>query len=85
MGKFWNLKYVPNLSSRGYCDPPEKKNKAIVIWQGLKGQELLEVLLHEMLHSLAFKAFSEEFVTEAADDMSRAIWKELKAKGYLQE
>ena len=85
MGKFWNLRYVPQLSLRGYCDSPENKNKEIVIWQGLKGQELLEVLVHEMLHACAYKALSEEFVTEAADDISRAIWKELKAKGYLQE
>lgn len=84
-GRFWNVKYVPNLGSRGHCDPPTKKNKEIIIWQGLRGQELMEVLLHEMIHCVMFNELDEDFVTEIADDISRAIWKELNAKGYLKD
>jgi hypothetical protein len=84
-GKYWEVKYVPNLGSRGLCDPPTKKNKTVTIWQGLKGQELMEVLLHELIHCVMYRELDEDFVTEVADDISRAIWKELKAKGYLKD
>jgi hypothetical protein len=83
-GKYWDVVYVPNLSSRGKCDPPEKKGKKITVHMSMRGQELMEILIHECLHGIWFKGFSEEFVTEAADDISRLIWKELKAKGYLK-
>lgn len=82
-GKMWNVRYAPNLKDRGHCDPPDKKNKSIIIKQGLKGQELMELLIHEMLHCLLFLELDEDFVVMAADDISRALWKELKAKGYI--
>lgn len=85
LGKIWNVRYAPNLKDRGHCDPPDKKNKSIIIKQGLKGEELMEVLIHELLHSCWFKGFSEEVVTEMAEDISRAVWKEMKAKGYIND
>lgn len=84
-GKMWNIKYASNMKNRGYCDPPDKKNKSITIKKNLKGQELMEVLLHEMLHGILFAELDEQFVTMIADDISRALWKELKAKGYINE
>lgn len=83
-GKIWNVRYVPNMINRGSCDHPNSKNKSITIKQGLKGVELMEVLLHEMLHSCAWD-LDEEVITEMADDISRALWKELKSKGYISE
>jgi hypothetical protein len=84
-GKIWNIKYASNMKNRGYCDPPDKKNKSITIKKNLKGQELMEVLLHECLHAVLHHELDEDYVLTVADDISRAIWKELKAKGYINE
>jgi hypothetical protein len=75
-GKMWNVRRVPNLgNARGSCDPPTKPNKEIKILSSLRGQEFLEVLLHEILHA-ALWDLDEEAVSETAEDAARAIWRE---------
>jgi hypothetical protein len=75
LGKRWALKFVPNLGEdRGNIDGPHKTHKAIRIWQGLKDQERLEVLIHEMMHAAGWH-LEEEYVEEFADDLSRILWR----------
>ena len=75
-GKMWNVRRVPNLgNARGSCDPPTKPNKEIKILSSLRGQEFLEVLLHEILHA-ALWDLDEQAVSETAEDAARAIWRE---------
>lgn len=74
LGKEWDLKYCHNLSDRGRCDSPHTTNKTIRIWGGLKGEEELEVLLHEMLHA-AFWQIDEEYIESAAKDISKILYR----------
>lgn len=74
LGKVWRLEFCDRLSDRGRCDSPTTKAKAIRVWSGLKGQEELEVLLHEMLHA-AFWQVDEEFIDGSARDISAALYR----------
>jgi hypothetical protein len=77
-GKYWNIRRVSNLgNARGSCDPPTKPNKEIKLLSSLRGQELLEVMLHEILHA-ALWDLDEEAIEETAEDAARAIWKEME-------
>lgn len=74
-GRHWNLTFVPNLGpNRGVCDSPTTPGKAIKIQSGLKGEELLEVLIHEALHACAWN-LDEDAVTVTAEDIARMLWK----------
>lgn len=72
--KLWNLRFVPNLSKNGDCDPPDAKGKEIRIWQGTAGQERLETVIHELLHAGNWH-LAEEFVAEFATDAARILWR----------
>jgi hypothetical protein len=68
---------VPYLgNARGSCDPPTKRNKKIRILKSLKGEELLEVRLHEIFHAGLWD-IDEEVIAELARDAARACWKEM--------
>lgn len=72
-GKRWNLRRVPYLGNkRGDCDSPDTPHKEIRILSGLKGQELLEVLLHELLHAADWTK-DESFVENVARDMAKVV------------
>lgn len=73
LGKVWDLRFVPNLSNRGDCDSPDTKNKKIRILSSLKGEERLEVIVHELLHASNHHLFSEEWVEQAAKDIARTL------------
>lgn len=78
------MRRVSNLgNARGSCDPPTKPNKEIRIISSLKGQELLEVMLHEILHA-ALWDLDEQAIEETAEDAARAIWKEMFLEGKKQ-
>lgn len=77
LGKFWSLRFVPTLGSaenpkRGDCDPPEATSKSLRVLSGLRGEDQLEVLIHEMLHAADWHR-SEEWVAEVSKDMARAL------------
>lgn len=74
LGKYWRLRFAPNLANRGDCDPPNKPGKEIRIGSSLRGEERLEVLLHEMLHAAGWH-IDEGFVEEFARDAARAVWR----------
>jgi len=74
--RFWALRFLPMLdgNDRGQCDAPTKRAKAIRIRSDLRGEERLEILIHEMLHA-AFWDMDEEPVEESAADIARALWR----------
>lgn len=80
MGKVWNLRFAVNMAREkgqalGDCDAPDTVNKEIRIASHLKGEEKLDVILHEILHCAAWHVFDEGFVNQAATDMARALWR----------
>lgn len=73
--KRWNLvfKNLRNQKRRGYCEAPHEKNKEIVIDSRLRGQERLQVIVHELIHAMGWH-LDEEFVQESGDDLGRVLW-----------
>lgn len=59
----------------GWCDPPDKPGKAITVSDDrLLPADELEVILHEALHACAWD-HKEEWVTQAAADLARLLWR----------
>jgi len=73
--KRWKLRFVPTLAKdkRGDIDPPETVGKTIRVLSGLKGQEKLEIIIHESLHA-AFWFLDEEYVHTFAEDIAKVLW-----------
>lgn len=61
-------------TDRGLCDAPYNKNKHILVHEDLRGEERLEVLIHEMLHAGVWD-LAEEAVGETARDIARVLTK----------
>ena len=74
LNKRWRLRFAPNLANRGDCDGPAAKHKEIRVLSGLRGEERLEVLIHEMLHAAGWH-IDEAFVEQFARDVARALWR----------
>ena len=74
MGKRWKLRFARLKNDHGSCDPPDEAAKEIVIDEAASGCNLLETLIHEMLHAANWH-LDEEFVTRCAADMGKVLWK----------
>lgn len=78
IGKKWRLVRTPQRGgtekSLGDCEGPHVAGKKIRVDPGLVGEKELEVLIHEFLHASDWHR-SEEWVTEAAQDIARALWR----------
>ncbi len=75
LGKRWRLRFVPNLgTNRGDCDPPNQRAKEIRVAAGLRGEERLEVLIHELVHAAGWH-IDEGFVERFAADAARVLWR----------
>lgn len=74
LGKVWRLRFAPNMANRGDCDPPCQRGKEIRISSSLRGEERLEVLIHELLHAAGWH-IDESFVERFAADAARALWR----------
>jgi hypothetical protein len=73
LGKYWNLRRVPNLgSNKGICQHPDSAAKEIHIQSGLRGEQLLETVIHEVLHAANWH-LDEEFVTDFARDVTKIL------------
>lgn len=79
-GRVWRFLRVPLPVMRkkygmrgalGFCDAPDKKNKKIVVAEGLPPQKEQEIVMHELLHAAAWHR-SEEWVEQIAKDITRA-------------
>lgn len=74
LGKVWCLRFAPNMANRGDCDEPDQRDKEIRIASNLRGEERLEVLLHELVHAADWN-LDESFVGQFASDAARALWR----------
>ena len=74
LGKRWRLRWAANLANRGDCDPPNQPGKEIRISTTLRGEEKLEVILHELLHAAGWH-IDEAFVECFARDAAKALWR----------
>jgi len=74
-GKWWQLKFVPQLRDYGdMVDPGKAEGRRIRIgtWQG--DEDLLDTICHELLHCIE-PNWTEAKVTEASREMSRVLWR----------
>jgi hypothetical protein len=55
------------------CEAPGTPDKHIYIRSTLKDEQLLEVLLHELLHAAGWH-IDEEFVEKFATDAAAVLW-----------
>lgn len=83
LGKVWTIKWVarlkkpkdkPNHTTYGECDHPQQQAKEIRILKSLRGVDLLEIYIHEMIHASGWH-IDEEYVALFAADMARELWK----------
>lgn len=74
LGRRWLLRFAPNMSNRGECDPPDEPGKEIRISSAIEGEERLEVLLHELLHAAGWH-IDETFVERFASDSAHVLWR----------
>ena len=74
LGKVWGLRFAPNMANRGDCDEPDQRSKEIRVASNLRGEERLEVLLHELVHAAGWH-LDESFVEQFASDTARALWR----------
>jgi len=75
-GREWQLVYDRHLKCDGTCDWPTRKHKTIRIRRGLlrDPKELMETLVHEVLHAANFDCFDEKYVDRLAEEMATVLW-----------
>lgn len=74
-GKFWNLRFVPQLRDYGdMVDPGSAEGRRIRIGTWQSEEELLDTILHELLHCIE-PNWTEERVTQASREMSLVLWR----------
>jgi hypothetical protein len=81
LGKRWKLEFTPLGRARvsgeqviGLCESPNQRGKRILIDSRLEDKQLLEVLIHEMLHAADWQK-CESVVGAQAKDMTEVLWK----------
>lgn len=77
-GRYWRLRSVDHktlpCNYDGICDHSEAKKKTIRIANNLAGRDLLDTLIHEMLHA-CLPHLNEEAVETTATDIARILHK----------
>ena len=70
-GKRWNLEFMERLPSgaAGECDDPSTPRKAIWVATQQKPSDILDTLIHELLHA-ALPDLCEETILETATDIA---------------
>jgi hypothetical protein len=73
LGKYWDLSFPPNLGSNdGLCQGPANKAKKMYVQGGLRGEEFLDTIIHEMIHAAGWH-LDEPFVTQFAADLAKVL------------
>lgn len=73
--KNWKVQFVTSRevgNSWGSCDYPNARNPRIQVYRNASRRDLVNTLLHEVLHAVR-PELSEEAVTETADVLERAL------------
>lgn len=76
MGKRWELVFrrIPDREeAHGYCEPPDRKRKRLVVDSRLEGEKRLEIVVHELLHAV-FWYLDEDVVDQMAKDIAKVLW-----------
>jgi len=86
-GERWRLRFVDPgpwtfEEPMGECSHPKSNKKEILISNKLRGKELVEIIIHEMLHASMW-IVSEETVDQTAKDISDALIIILKEVGGI--
>ena len=76
--KRWRIEWKKMRVNAGECEAPHERDKTIRLDPRLTERQLLEVIIHEGLHACQWQ-LSEESVTETARDISRLLWRLVKA------
>lgn len=74
LGKRWNLRFVPGMKDWGQCDNPASAKKEIRVNAKAKGIDLLDTLIHEMLHAAEWHKDETSWIEPVASDMARVLW-----------
>jgi len=86
LGKTWQLIYplrIGKKDHRGLCDSPHRKHPKIRVKRSLRGEERLEIYIHEMLHAAGWH-LDEGYVTDFSADLARELW-ELGYRNITEE
>lgn len=73
-GKRYELRLVRLQNKFGDVDSPTVPGKQIRIDSRLAGEKQLEILIHEALHALDWRA-DEFFIDRDARDLARLLWR----------
>jgi hypothetical protein len=74
-GKWWNLKFVPQLRDYGdMVDPGKAEGRRIRIgtWQSEK--DTLDTIVHEAMHCIE-PSWTEERVAAASKELAHMLWR----------
>ncbi len=72
-GRYWRLQFVERLPKMlGVTDNPKRKNKGIRIRRSLKGELLLDTIIHELLHAAQWD-FGEEWIDHTATQIASVL------------
>ena len=75
LGKRYELVFQTMPAGQlGECDSPDSKGKQIRVDRKLRDEQLLEILLHEMLHALNWRD-DESIIDESGKDLARSLWR----------
>lgn len=73
LGKYWDMIFGGTAPDEdGRCDAPDIPKRKIRLRRGLRGDVLLETVIHEVVHAAAFHV-DEEYVSEFAADLTRIL------------
>lgn len=76
--KDWKIKIVNSMdlssTTCGECDDPKYKNPQIWIKRSLKPIDLMDTIIHEVLHAIR-PELSEEAVMETGTTIAKVLWK----------
>lgn len=82
LGKRWNFRFEKDLHLSeddsvgtkvdGYCNPPDKQDKEIVVESEQDEENLLSTIIHETDHA-AFPWMDEEYVLAHGNDLAKLL------------
>lgn len=84
LGLHWILELYPlPMRERGWCSAPHEAVRQIRVASNLPLPELVEVVIHEVTHAVAWD-LSEEAVTQIGEEASKAVLWALRKRGLLE-
>ena len=74
-GKTWTLRFVRSITHDGVkCDGLcDFEKREIRVLSSLNGQELVDTVIHEIMHAAGWN-LHEEFVAQTAEDIAGALY-----------